>query len=226
MCGGVLGSDGRFDGVRQAIVAPFLRTYPHCAQRSAMRAGALTASGGALTRMRAGLSNTELFSLRASSRNETHLSAFENTAKPYARLSSAAQDARRTCGPACTPRQGTRPACRVSIRLRLPRAARIQDDPSVRTLRNAARNRGRWFLVAAMTNGTDRGRLLVRVAKKVMKSAVARNRMRRCVKEVFRQQRTALAPRDFLVSLIQPYREASLEPARRELERLFRVAAQ
>ena len=108
--------------------------------------------------------------------------------------------------------------------LRLPRTARIRDEASFRALRRAPRQRGRWFLVAAAPNDTGQSRLAVRVAKKVMKSAVARNRMRRCVKEVFRHQRHAFASTDFLVSLVQPYSEPSLQDARQELERLLRAA--
>jgi ribonuclease P protein component len=128
---------------------------------------------------------------------------------------------KRTYQPSKTRRSRTH-----GFRARLPRAARIRDEPSIGNLRSAARKRGRWFVVAAAPNDTAQGRVLIRVAKKVVKSAVARNRMRRCVKEVFRQQRIGLAPRDFLVFLIQPYREPTLESARRELERLFRAAAQ
>lgn len=107
---------------------------------------------------------------------------------------------------------------------RLPRKARIRDEASFRALRRAPRYRGRWFVVAAVPNNLGQSRLAVRIAKKVMKSAVARNRMRRCVKEVFRHQRHALESADFLVSLVQPYGEASLQDARQELERLLRAA--
>jgi ribonuclease P protein component len=85
--------------------------------------------------------------------------------------------------------------------------------------------RGRWFVAAAMANGLGESRLAVRVAKKVMKSAVARNRMRRCVREVFRQLRSQFVPSDFLVSLVQPYRDPTLQAARQELERLLLQAA-
>jgi ribonuclease P protein component len=114
----------------------------------------------------------------------------------------------------------------VSGGLRLPRAARIRDEPSIHRLQSATRARGRWFAIAAIGNGRDQSRLLVRIAKKVLKSAVARNRMRRCVKEVFRRHRAQLAVRDFLVFLIRPYREQTLDAARRELEQLLRGAAQ
>lgn len=84
---------------------------------------------------------------------------------------------------------------------------------------------GRWFAVAAVPNGLEESRLAVRVAKKLVKSAVARNRIRRCVKEVFRLQRAAFPPTDFLVSLIRPYGERTLHPAREELTRLLSQAA-
>jgi ribonuclease P protein component len=112
----------------------------------------------------------------------------------------------------------------VTPRLRLPRAARIRDDAGVGALQRVGASRGRWFAVAARANGLHCSRLAVRVAKRVMKSAVARNRMRRCVKEIFRHQRHAFAPADCLVSLIKPYREDSLRAARLELERLLRTA--
>ncbi|MCC7082686.1 MAG: ribonuclease P protein component [Burkholderiales bacterium] len=109
--------------------------------------------------------------------------------------------------------------------LRLPRAARIRDEVILRALQRAGRVRGRWFVAAALANGLDESRLAVRVAKKVMKSAVARNRIRRCVREVFRQLRPGLAPSDFLVSLVQPYRNRSLQAARQDIERLLVQAA-
>lgn len=62
---------------------------------------------------------------------------------------------------------------------------------------------------------------MIRVAKQVSPSAVARNRIKRCVREVFRHHRGGLPPLDFFVSLIHPYREPSLLAARQELERLF-----
>ncbi|HEY8507479.1 MAG TPA: ribonuclease P protein component, partial [Steroidobacteraceae bacterium] len=59
----------------------------------------------------------------------------------------------------------------------------------------------------------------------VMKSAVARNRIRRCVREVFRQRRPDLAPADYLITLMRPYCETALDDARAELGRLLSQAA-
>ena len=79
--------------------------------------------------------------------------------------------------------------------------------------------------MAAVPNGLGQARLAVRIAKKVVKGAVGRNRIRRCVKELFRQLRPQLPPTDFLVSLGHPYGEPTLQSARQELERLLFQAA-
>ncbi|RPI47425.1 MAG: ribonuclease P protein component [Betaproteobacteria bacterium] len=94
-------------------------------------------------------------------------------------------------------------------------------EQRVNALRAAARVSGRWFVVRRCVNQVGFACLLVRVAKQVLRSAVARNRIRRCVREVFRQERSRLPEFDYFVSLIRPYREASLEPARQELKRLL-----
>ena len=88
-------------------------------------------------------------------------------------------------------------------------------------LRAAPRRRGRWFVVRRAGNDCDFPRLLVRVTKQVVRHAVDRNRMKRCVREVFRHRRNELPASDFFVSLIQPYNEPSLLAARQELERLL-----
>ncbi|MCC6535166.1 MAG: ribonuclease P protein component [Burkholderiales bacterium] len=106
---------------------------------------------------------------------------------------------------------------------RLPRAARIRSDQRAEELRSAARSRGRWFVLRRCGNDLGYARVLIRVAKHVMASAVARNRMRRCIREVFRHERSRLPAFDYFIALIHPYKEASLDPARRELARLLQT---
>lgn len=179
-----------------------------------------------LTALRAGLSNTKLFQKSFGvTANETHLSAFQDPPQSHARISRAPEDAGRAGGSTSTASQGSHAPRRVTSGLRLPRAARIRDEVILRALQRAGRVRGHWFVAAALANGLDESRLAVRVAKRVMKSAVARNRIRRCVREVFRQLRPGLAPSDFLVSLVQPYRNRSLQAARQDIERLLVQAA-
>jgi ribonuclease P protein component len=75
--------------------------------------------------------------------------------------------------------------------------------------------------VRRVSNEVGYARILIRVAKQVLRSAVERNRMKRCVREVFRHHRGELASFDFFVSLIQPYKHPSLLDARQELEQLL-----
>jgi len=110
----------------------------------------------------------------------------------------------------------------VNSRCRLPRTARIANDERAEILRAAPRQRGRWFVVRRAGNDQQYARVMIRVAKPVLRSAVARNRIKRCVREVFRHQRALLPPFDFFVSLIYPYKEPSLLAAQQELKRLLR----
>ena len=121
------------------------------------------------------------------------------------------------------PRAALRPDRVITVRF-VPKSKQLSAEKAVLALRAAGRVRGRWFIVSAATSALPHSRLAVRVAKKVVRSAVARNRIRRCVKEVFRQQCAGFEPADFLVSLIHPYREPTLRAAREELERLLPAA--
>lgn len=109
----------------------------------------------------------------------------------------------------------------MKSRCRLPRTARITSDKRAEVLRAAPRKRGRWFVVRHIGNDEGYARLLVRVAKQVLPNSVSRNRIKRTVREVFRLQRNDLPPVDYFVSLIHPYKDTSLLPARQELERLL-----
>lgn len=104
---------------------------------------------------------------------------------------------------------------------RLPRSARLSDDKRIEIFRSAARVRGHWFVVRPTPNAVGYARVLIRVAKRVIRGAVARNRIKRCVREVFRRKRTDLPHYDYLVSVINHYAEPSLVAARRELEHML-----
>ena len=173
-----------------------------------------------LTARRRGLSNTRLFRHRSDA-HEAHLSAIEDASSANSRISCPPCNPRRARRAAGAPRQGPGSPGSVRSGCRLPRTARIRSDERARTLQAAGRQRGRWFLLRRAENDEGYARLLVRIAKPVMPSAVARNRMRRCVREVFRQRRASLTAIDYFVSLIQPYRESNLALARQELERLL-----
>jgi ribonuclease P protein component len=105
---------------------------------------------------------------------------------------------------------------------RLPRTARLSDDEAVKAFRsNAQALRGRWFVVRRMGNAVGYPRLTIRVGKKVVRAAVARNRIRRVVREAFRLRRRGLPSQDFLISVRADLTDVTMSEARRDLERLL-----
>jgi ribonuclease P protein component len=166
------------------------------------------------------LSNTRLFR-HWSVVNETHIPAIQDPSAAHPRVSRQTQDSGRQGGAAGSPRQGSRTLGRVKPDCRLPRAARLNDDVRISVLRSATRRRGRWFIVHCMRNEVGHARVLVRVAKKIVRSAVGRNRVRRCVREVFRLERASLPASDYFVSLVRPYTKPTLLDARQDLGKLL-----
>jgi len=66
----------------------------------------------------------------------------------------------------------------------------------------AERARIDWFLVMARPNECGHARLGLIVAKKQLRRAVDRNRVKRCAREAFRSIRAELPACDFVVRLI------------------------
>jgi len=104
----------------------------------------------------------------------------------------------------------------------LPRTARLSNDKAIQAFSSTPQfQRGRWFMVRRVRNAVGYPRLVVRVGKRMVKAAVARNRIRRVVRETFRLRRTDLPAQDFLVSVRTNLTDAAMSEARRELERLL-----
>lgn len=105
---------------------------------------------------------------------------------------------------------------------RLPRTARLSDDKAISAFSSAGRPvRSRWFVVRRMANAVGYPRLTVRVGKKAVKAAVARNRIRRLVRETFRLRRPDLPAQDFLIAVRADLTDVTMSEARRDLERLL-----
>jgi len=78
-----------------------------------------------------------------------------------------------------------------------PRAARLtRPSEFTRVFRQGHRSHSRYFILIAKAGG-ERTRLGLAVGRKASPLAVARNRIKRMVREVFRQ--TALPPMDLVV---------------------------
>lgn len=82
-----------------------------------------------------------------------------------------------------------------SPRLRFPKAARVKSkNDFARAYGRGNRARGTWLTVCVVLNGLDHTRLGLSVGKRVWKSAVRRNRVRRVFREAFRTSLPELPP--------------------------------
>jgi len=115
----------------------------------------------------------------------------------------------------------------------LPPHARLRRAADFAALRNA---RGRWqakhFLLRWIESPTATARLGLAVSRKVSKRAVQRNRIKRIVRESFREQREELPPFDVLViarssavAADRPALHADLRSAWQKLKALKQTAA-
>ena len=90
-----------------------------------------------------------------------------------------------------------------------------------RAFREGSRARSELLLVVVAENGLDHSRLGLSVGKRIWKSAVRRNRVRRIFREAFRLSQHELPPGlDVVLVPGQPRLDPALEATRRELVQL------
>jgi ribonuclease P protein component len=68
-----------------------------------------------------------------------------------------------------------------------------------RVFKKATRSRDKWFTVLCRNNGGSEARLGLAVSKKNCRAATGRNRIKRVVRESFRQHKATLAGFDVVV---------------------------
>ena len=68
-----------------------------------------------------------------------------------------------------------------------------------RAFKKATRSRDKWFTVLSRDNDAGNGRLGLAISKKNCRAATARNRIKRIVRESFRQHQPILAGLDVVV---------------------------
>ena len=94
----------------------------------------------------------------------------------------------------------------------------------MRTARRGKQLRGGCWLLRVAPSRRKAARIGVSVSKRFIRRAVPRNRLRRVIRETFRQQwRAELPPLDAIVALAAP--PANEETAKRECAALLRSAA-
>ena len=85
-------------------------------------------------------------------------------------------------------------------RHRLLRSNRLLDAAAFgRVFKNATRSRDKWFTVLFRANRKGVARLGLAISKKNCRHATGRNRIKRIVRESFRQHQTQLAGLDIVV---------------------------
>jgi ribonuclease P protein component len=95
-----------------------------------------------------------------------------------------------------------------------------------RVFREGSRARSNLMVVAVAANGLEHSRLGLSVGKRIWKSAVKRNRVRRIFREAFRLEQHALPPGlDMVLVPAQPKLVPDLASARSELVAMARKAS-
>lgn len=107
-------------------------------------------------------------------------------------------------------------------RNRFPSALRLSESTAFdRAFRAQGREQGRYFIVHRAPNTLSFGRLGMVVARRTARSSVGRNRLKRLIREVFRNRQRELSGWDWVVRVKSaPTMEARRE-ARKELESLL-----
>ncbi|WP_374356666.1 ribonuclease P protein component [Chitinimonas sp.] len=114
--------------------------------------------------------------------------------------------------------------CRCNRRLtyrftRQQRLLKTDEFSSVFSLRRTQSNA--WFQVWSKPNSLGQARVGVVVAKKIVKRAVGRNRIKRLVRETFRLHAAELQALDLIIRAKQPVCRAKAGEARAALLRLL-----
>jgi ribonuclease P protein component len=110
---------------------------------------------------------------------------------------------------------------------RFPRRARLlKPDEFKNVFGKGFRTSERWLSAIATPNAIGEARLGLAVAKKTVPDAVDRNRIKRQIRESFRQHRQQLPPVDIVLLTRAGCHQATVLQRRQILERLWtRIAA-
>ena len=107
--------------------------------------------------------------------------------------------------------------------VRFPRSARLRTPAEFKQcLAHGQRAGGRYFRLVKAQGAV--ARIGIAISRKVDKTSVERNRIRRIVREWFRHQRAALPPADYFVNAKPEASGVAADVLRRDLDLLFQRA--
>jgi len=107
-------------------------------------------------------------------------------------------------------------------RLGFPRTLRLCKPGDFRRVyANGRRLGNEFFTINAEANALERARLGMSVAVRTLGSAVARNRVRRLIRESFRHHQARVPPVDVIVGVRTAARAASAAELRASIDRLW-----
>ena len=135
-------------------------------------------------------------------RHETHIPAQQNQARTHARFSCPHGNQSRPPYPEAPPRQGpcTADAIVRAAPNRFGKDNRLLNAADFgHVFERATRSRDKLFTVLCRRNATDVARLGLAISKKHCRRAASRNRIKRIVRESFRQQQELLSGLDIVV---------------------------
>jgi ribonuclease P protein component len=161
--------------------------------------------------------------------HETHFSAQPPEARPQPRLPCPYGHRQRPQGHQGTPRQGPRPsdpsisAFLLAPGQGFPRAARLLRPAEFRRVfQQARRVQDGNFTILARANGGLPARLGLAIARKQIRRAVDRNRLKRLIRESFRHRQADLQGLDLVVMARSQARQRSNGELSDALARLWR----
>lgn len=176
-------------------------------------------------------------SLFAGFRHEAHFPTQPTKACAHPRFPCPHENARWSQGHQCTPCQrsaSSEPLIAARINAAsinatsivgvasLPPAARLRSAADFVPLKSArARIDGKFFRIRYVQGATNVARLGMAVSRKVSKRAVVRNRIKRCLRESFRQHRALLPAVDLLVIPRSEAASVAGSVLREEIDRLW-----
>lgn len=159
--------------------------------------------------------------------HETHLSAIEASSCAHARLSRPHEDGRRPQGPVRAPGEGSRAPFRLT-HVASPASARRAARYRLRgvgafeaVFKTGARHDGHFLQVIAAPAAQSPGRVGFVIGRKMMRRAVDRNRLRRCLRECARAARPAIEAFDIILRVKRIVPSADISAATAESQRLL-----